>query len=167
MPPKAARSAGDRSAEAAVIAARSHAQAVETANRNTPASVRYGPPCPQRVFAAARFSPPGAGDPEQPGVGGAEEDRDRQAEAEHYAGELPGHGGHDGRRKVGQPVRDQVLRAHAALDESEGIDRGWAAKARALRTRLVPPDLDPDPLATVERLVAAQKAADGKKRRKG
>ena len=51
-----------------------------------------------------------------------------------------------------------ALRAHAALDKAEGIDHGWAAKARVLHARLVPPDLDPDPLATVERLVAAQKA---------
>ena len=53
-----------------------------------------------------------------------------------------------------------ALRAHAALDQVEGIDRGWAAKADALYARLVPPDLDPDPLATVERLVAEQKAAE-------
>ena len=52
------------------------------------------------------------------------------------------------------------LSAHALLDQAEGIDRGWAAKADALRARLIPPGLDPDPLATVERLVAAQKAAE-------
>jgi tetratricopeptide (TPR) repeat protein len=52
-----------------------------------------------------------------------------------------------------------ALRAHALLDRAEGIDRGWAAKADALHARLVPPGLDPDPLATVERLVATQKAA--------
>ncbi|HET7246120.1 MAG TPA: SIR2 family protein [Streptosporangiaceae bacterium] len=34
-----------------------------------------------------------------------------------------------------------------------------AGKADALHARLVPPGLDPDPLATVEKLVAAQKAA--------
>jgi hypothetical protein len=50
--------------------------------------------------------------------------------------------------------------AHALLDEAEGIDRGWAAKSDALRARLIPPGLDPDPLATVERLVAAQRAAE-------
>jgi hypothetical protein len=44
-----------------------------------------------------------------------------------------------------------ALRAHAALDQVEGTDRGWAAKANALRARLIPPGLDPDPLATVER----------------
>jgi tetratricopeptide (TPR) repeat protein len=53
-----------------------------------------------------------------------------------------------------------ALRAHALLDQAEGIDRRWAAKADAVHTRLVPPGLDPDPLATVERLVAAQKAAE-------
>jgi len=52
-----------------------------------------------------------------------------------------------------------ALHAHAALDQAEDIDRGWAAKADALYARLVPPDLDPNPLATVERLVAGQKAA--------
>ena len=53
-----------------------------------------------------------------------------------------------------------ALRAHAALDRAEGIDQGWAAKARTMHARLVPAGLDPDPLATVERLVAAQKAAE-------
>ncbi len=52
-----------------------------------------------------------------------------------------------------------ALRAHAALDHAEGTDRGWAARADALHARLVPPGLDPDPLATVEQFVAAQKAA--------
>ena len=42
----------------------------------------------------------------------------------------------------------------------KALDRGWAAKADALHARLVPPGLDPDPLATVERLVAEQKAAE-------
>ena len=53
-----------------------------------------------------------------------------------------------------------ALRAHALLDQAEGTDRGWAARAGTLHARLVPPDLDPDPLATVERLVAAQKPAE-------
>ena len=53
-----------------------------------------------------------------------------------------------------------ALRAHAVLDQAEGTDPGWAARADALRARLVPPGLDPDPLATVERRVAAQKAAE-------
>jgi tetratricopeptide (TPR) repeat protein len=52
-----------------------------------------------------------------------------------------------------------ALRAHADLDRAEDADHGWAAKADALHSRLVPPGLDPDPLATVEHLVAAQKAA--------
>jgi len=53
-----------------------------------------------------------------------------------------------------------ALHVHAALDEAEGADHGWAAKADDLHVRLVPPGLDPDPLTTVEKLVAAQKAAD-------
>jgi tetratricopeptide (TPR) repeat protein len=52
-----------------------------------------------------------------------------------------------------------ALRAHAMLDQAEGTDHQWAARADALHARLVPPGLDPDPLATVERLVAAEKAA--------
>jgi hypothetical protein len=51
-------------------------------------------------------------------------------------------------------------RAHALLDQAEGIDHGWATQADALHARLVPPGLYPDPLATVERLLADQKAAD-------
>jgi len=53
-----------------------------------------------------------------------------------------------------------ALHAHATLDHAEHADHGWAARADALHARLVPPGLDPDPLATVERLAAAQKAAD-------
>jgi tetratricopeptide (TPR) repeat protein len=51
--------------------------------------------------------------------------------------------------------------AHAHLDRAEGIDRGWAARADALRRRLVPAGLDPDPLASVEAEVARQKKAGG------
>jgi hypothetical protein len=47
-----------------------------------------------------------------------------------------------------------ALRAHAMLDQAEHVDHGWAAQADVLHARLVPPGLDPDPLATVERLVA-------------
>ena len=54
-----------------------------------------------------------------------------------------------------------ALTAHATLDQAEGIGCGWAAQADALYAQLVPPGLDPDPLATVERLVAARKAAEG------
>jgi tetratricopeptide (TPR) repeat protein len=50
-----------------------------------------------------------------------------------------------------------ALNAHAALDEAEGTDHGWAAQADTLHARLVPPGLDPDPLATVERLIASKK----------
>jgi hypothetical protein len=52
-----------------------------------------------------------------------------------------------------------ALRAHAALDQAEGVDRGRAAQADALHASLVPPGLDPDPLATVERQVAADRQA--------
>jgi hypothetical protein len=31
-----------------------------------------------------------------------------------------------------------ALRAHAKLDQTEGVNRGWAAKAEALHKRLVP-----------------------------
>ena len=48
---------------------------------------------------------------------------------------------------------------HAELDSAEGTDHGWAARAAVLHARLVPPGLDPDPLGTVERLVAEQQAA--------
>ncbi|MFF5292610.1 SIR2 family NAD-dependent protein deacylase [Paractinoplanes globisporus] len=53
-----------------------------------------------------------------------------------------------------------ALDAHARLDSAAGINRGWAARATALRARLVPAGLDPDPPATVERQVAAEKAAE-------
>jgi SIR2-like domain len=49
-----------------------------------------------------------------------------------------------------------ALRAHAALDHAEGTDHGWAAKADALHVRLVPPGLDPDPLATIKDQVARE-----------
>ena len=51
-----------------------------------------------------------------------------------------------------------ALRPTPPSTSAEGTDHGWAAQADALHARLVPPGLDPDPLATVERLVAAQKA---------
>jgi len=46
-----------------------------------------------------------------------------------------------------------ALTAHATLDEAEGTSHGWAAQAGQLQAQLVPPGLDPNPLATVERLV--------------
>lgn len=55
---------------------------------------------------------------------------------------------------------DDALRAHEALDHAGGTGRGWGAMAHALQKRLVPPRLDPDPLATVERLVAEQEAEE-------
>jgi tetratricopeptide (TPR) repeat protein len=51
-----------------------------------------------------------------------------------------------------------ALTAHATLDEAEGTSHGWATQVAPLHAELVPPGLDPDPLATVERLVEDQKA---------
>ena len=45
-----------------------------------------------------------------------------------------------------------ALRAHASLDEAEGTSHDWAIQAEQLQAQLMPPGLDPDPLATVERL---------------
>jgi tetratricopeptide (TPR) repeat protein len=52
-----------------------------------------------------------------------------------------------------------ALRAHASLDEAEGTSHDWAAQARQLHAQLAPPGLDPNPLATVERLVNEEKAS--------
>ena len=52
-----------------------------------------------------------------------------------------------------------ALRAHATLDQAEGTSHDWAAQAEQLYARLAPPGLDPDPLATVERLVNDEKAS--------
>ena len=43
-----------------------------------------------------------------------------------------------------------ALDAHVRLDQVEGVDHGWRPQATALRTRLIPAGLDPDPSATVE-----------------
>lgn len=51
--------------------------------------------------------------------------------------------------------------AHAHLDHLEGQDQGWRARAEKLRAELVPPDLDPDPLATVEARVREQGNKNG------
>jgi hypothetical protein len=69
------------------------------------------------------------------------------------------------RHQLAWPELD-ALRAHALLDRAEGIDRGSAAKADVLHARLVPPGLDPDPLATVERLVTKQKRQAGTRRQR-
>jgi hypothetical protein len=42
----------------------------------------------------------------------------------------------------------EALRAHEYLDIAAGIDLGWRDRANDLQQRLVPVDLDPDPLAT-------------------
>jgi tetratricopeptide (TPR) repeat protein len=52
-----------------------------------------------------------------------------------------------------------ALTAHSTLDDAEGNSHGWAAQAGQLHTQLVPPGLDPAPLATVERLVKDEKAS--------
>ena len=44
----------------------------------------------------------------------------------------------------------EAICAHGALDRAEGIDHGWTEKAGVLHSQLVPQDLDPDPLATVQ-----------------
>ena len=59
-----------------------------------------------------------------------------------------------------------ALRAHAALDHAEHIDRGWAAQVDALHARLVPAGLDPDPLATIERLVRRSESRRRTRRRR-
>ena len=51
------------------------------------------------------------------------------------------------------------LTAHAALDQAEGTSHDWATQASQLHAQLIPPGLDPDPLATVERLVEDKKAS--------
>jgi tetratricopeptide (TPR) repeat protein len=51
-----------------------------------------------------------------------------------------------------------AVTAHATLDQAEGTDHGWASQAGQLQAQLTPPGLDPNPLATVERLVEEEKA---------
>jgi hypothetical protein len=50
-----------------------------------------------------------------------------------------------------------AMEAHAHIDRCEGRDNGWAARAAQLRLRLVPPGLDPDPLATAQAEAARTK----------
>jgi hypothetical protein len=50
----------------------------------------------------------------------------------------------------------EALRSHAHIDDVAGTESGWAKRAEALQTTLVPDDLDPDPLATVEAKVGAE-----------
>ena len=45
-----------------------------------------------------------------------------------------------------------AMRAHARLDEVEGCDGGWAAKADALHRQLVPPELALHPLGTSDHI---------------
>jgi hypothetical protein len=53
-----------------------------------------------------------------------------------------------------------ALDSHMHIDRVAGTDGGWAARAATLRATLVPDDLDPDPLATVEAKVAAQREVE-------
>ncbi len=55
----------------------------------------------------------------------------------------------------------EACQAHAHLDHLEGQDHGWRARAEKLRAELVPPDLDPDPLATVEARVRELRSKNG------
>ncbi len=50
-----------------------------------------------------------------------------------------------------------ALDSHAYIDRPAGTDGAWAATPATLRATLVPDDLDPDPLATVEAKVAAER----------
>ncbi len=59
-----------------------------------------------------------------------------------------------------------AMRAHAALDQAEGSDHGWATKAKAQHARLVPPGLDHDPLATAKGRAAARKKSKKKSGRR-
>ncbi len=52
-----------------------------------------------------------------------------------------------------------ALIAHTILDQAESTSHGWAAQAGQLHAELAPPGLDPNPLATVERLVNDEKAS--------
>ncbi len=49
-----------------------------------------------------------------------------------------------------------ALEAHARLDRQEERDRGWADRASKQRAVMIPPNLDPDPLTTVEAAAAQQ-----------
>jgi len=50
-----------------------------------------------------------------------------------------------------------ALDGHAHIDRVTRADNGWATRAGTLRATLIPDDLDPDPLATVEAKIAAEK----------
>ncbi|MGH3694700.1 MAG: SIR2 family protein [Pseudonocardiaceae bacterium] len=55
----------------------------------------------------------------------------------------------------------EAYEAHAHLDHLEGHDHGWRARAEDLRAELIPSDLDPDPLATVEAQVREARNKNG------
>lgn len=54
-----------------------------------------------------------------------------------------------------------AVQAHSLLDQAEGTDRGWAARADALRVRLILPQMDPDPMVTAARRTGRWRQADG------
>jgi tetratricopeptide (TPR) repeat protein len=92
--------------------------------------------------ARLRAAQASVGEPDAPAQGRDDADAARRLAVRHY---LPWN-------------ELDALTSHALLDEAEGISHGWADQARRLRSRLVPPDLDADPLATAERLVAKERA---------
>ena len=55
----------------------------------------------------------------------------------------------------------EALRAHTALDQAEGTGNGWAARATALESRLIPPGLDRDPMRTIEHQNAGEDDSPG------
>lgn len=54
-----------------------------------------------------------------------------------------------------------ALESHAHIDRIAGTAGGWAKRAEVLRATLIPDDLDPDPLATVEAKIAAERESRG------
>jgi hypothetical protein len=47
-----------------------------------------------------------------------------------------------------------AVRAHRHLDDVEGIDNGWKDRERGLEARLIPSNLDQDPIATLQVRIA-------------
>jgi tetratricopeptide (TPR) repeat protein len=57
-----------------------------------------------------------------------------------------------------------ALDAHARLDQVEGVDHEWARQAARRRAWLIPTDLDPDPLGTIELQVAQAQGGEHDRR---
>jgi tetratricopeptide (TPR) repeat protein len=55
-----------------------------------------------------------------------------------------------------------ALSAHAIIDQAEGADQGWAARAHASHSRLVPRGLDPHPLDAINDLPMPRKIVSKK-----